>query len=103
MKRLTRLAAVLALVPFTSAAWAEPLPRAQPADVGLSAERLDRVSRVLRDEIEKGKVPGAVALVARKGRIAYYESFGVRDPATGAPMSTDAIFRIAGGTSRLGR
>ena len=94
MKTLTLLAASLALVLFTSAARAEPLPRAQPADVGLSAERLDRVSRVLRGEIEKGKFPGAVALVARKGRIAYYESFGVRDPATGAPMAKDAIFRI---------
>jgi CubicO group peptidase (beta-lactamase class C family) len=94
MKKLTLLAAFLALVPFTSAAWAEPLPRAQPADVGLSAERLDRVGRVFRSEIEKGRIPGAVAVVARKGRIAYFESFGVRDPATGAPMGKDAIFRI---------
>lgn len=94
MKGLTLLAASLAAVLFTSTVRAESLPRAQPADVGLSAERLDRVGRVLRDEIERGKIPGAVALVARKGRIAYYETFGVRDPATGAPMAKDAIFRI---------
>jgi CubicO group peptidase (beta-lactamase class C family) len=49
---------------------------------------------VLRQEIAKGKIPGAVALVARKGRIAYHEAFGARDPATRAPMTRDAIFRI---------
>ena len=94
MRTLTLLAASLVLVSFTSGAGADSLPRADPASVGLSAERLERVGRVLRGEIEKGKIPGAVALVARKGRIAYFESLGVRDPATGAPMTRDAIFRI---------
>jgi CubicO group peptidase (beta-lactamase class C family) len=91
MKKLAPFAFLLLL---TTTAWAAPLPRVEPGAVGLSPERLDRVSRVLRSEIEKGKIPGAVALVARKGRIAYFESFGVRDPATGAPMTRDSIFRI---------
>ena len=70
-----------------------------PADgeagaVGLSSERLERVSRALRSEIEAGKIPGAVALVARKGQVVYFESFGVRDKASGEPMSKDAIFRL---------
>jgi CubicO group peptidase (beta-lactamase class C family) len=94
MRKLSSVVAVVIFVLSASQAWGDPLPRAQPGAVGLSAERLDRVSRVLRSEIEKGKIPGAVALVARKGRIAYFESFGVRDPATGAPMGKDAIFRI---------
>src|ERR1700675_601031 len=94
MKRLTLLAAFLVLVPFTTAACAEPLPRAQPGDVGLSAERLDRVSRVLRDEIEKGKFPGAVALVARKGKIAYFESFGARDLLSGTPITSVAVMML---------
>jgi CubicO group peptidase (beta-lactamase class C family) len=94
MRKLVWLAAPVALVLLTTAVWAAPLPRARPEQVGLSSERLDRVTRVLRNEIEKGRFPGAVALVARKGKIAYFESLGVRDPATGAPMTKDAIFRI---------
>src|SRR5215469_9054392 len=70
------------------------LPFASPEEVGFSAVRLGRLTDVLRAEIERGRVPGAVALVARRGRIAYFESLGVRDPASGAPMHKDTIFRI---------
>jgi CubicO group peptidase (beta-lactamase class C family) len=71
-----------------------PLPVAAPAQVGLSAERLERLSAVLGAEVARGRVPGAVALVARNGRIAYFESFGQRDPGAGTPMAKDSIFRI---------
>jgi len=70
------------------------LPFASPEEVGFSAARLGRLTDTLRGEIERGRVPGAVALVARRGRIAYFESLGVRDPASGAPMHKDTIFRI---------
>ena len=73
---------------------AQSLSLAAPEEVGLSRSRLARLSDVLRAEIERGRVPGAVALVARRGRIAYFESLGVRDPARGAPMHKDTIFRI---------
>ena len=71
-----------------------PLPRAVPEEVGLSAERLGRLSDVLASEIERARVPGAVALVARRGKLAYFEALGARDPASGAPMKEDTIFRI---------
>jgi CubicO group peptidase (beta-lactamase class C family) len=71
-----------------------PLPHATPEDVGLSTERLARLGAVLRGEVERGRVPGAVALIARRGRLAYFESCGLRDPADGAPMARDSIFRI---------
>jgi CubicO group peptidase (beta-lactamase class C family) len=48
----------------------------------------------MRGEIDRGRLPGAVALIARRGRIGYFESFGRRDPAGGEPMAKDAIFRI---------
>jgi CubicO group peptidase (beta-lactamase class C family) len=72
----------------------QPLPSAVPTQVGLSAERLDRLSTTLQSEVARGRVPGAVALVARNGRVAYFESFGKRDPAADAPMAKDTIFRI---------
>jgi CubicO group peptidase (beta-lactamase class C family) len=52
---------------------------AKPGEVGLSAERLQRIGQVFNREIEQGKLPGAVVVVARKGRVAYFESFGFRD------------------------
>jgi CubicO group peptidase (beta-lactamase class C family) len=71
-----------------------PLPGATPEDIGLSTSGLARLGRVMQDEVQRGRVPGAVALIARRGQLAYYESFGQRDPASGAPMARDSIFRI---------
>jgi len=93
--RTIALLAGITLALLTAPAGAQgPLPSARPEQVGLSTERLGQLGQVLRQEIAKGKIPGAVALVARKGRIAYHEAFGARDPATRAPMTRDAIFRI---------
>jgi CubicO group peptidase (beta-lactamase class C family) len=71
-----------------------PLPHATPEDVGLSTAGLARLGSVMRGEIERGRVPGAVALVARRGRLAYFESYGRRDPRSPDPMARDSIFRI---------
>ncbi|MGO9932413.1 MAG: serine hydrolase domain-containing protein [Steroidobacteraceae bacterium] len=71
-----------------------PLPITTPEDIGLSSAALARLGKVLSAEVASGRVPGAVALIARRGRIAYFESFGRRDPAAGAPMRNDSIFRI---------
>jgi hypothetical protein len=54
------------LIATTATAGASGLPSAPPEQVGLSTERLGRLTRVLNTEIEAGKIPGAVALVARK-------------------------------------
>ncbi|MDO8480038.1 MAG: serine hydrolase domain-containing protein [Candidatus Rokubacteria bacterium] len=101
MRTLVSLVMSALIVLSASMAWAQALPSARPDQVGLSSERLDRIGAVLRSEIEKGKFPGAVAVVARKGRIVYFESFGSRDKAAGAPMGKDAIFRIYSMTKPL--
>src|SRR5437867_12831887 len=73
---------------------AEVLPRAKtPEEVGLSSERLARVRAVTAGHIQTGHVPGAGILVARHGKIAYFESLRFRHRAAGAPMTTDALFR----------
>jgi CubicO group peptidase (beta-lactamase class C family) len=48
----------------------------------------------LQAEVDRQRLPGAVVLIARHGKLALFESLGVLDPATGAPMARDAIFRI---------
>jgi CubicO group peptidase (beta-lactamase class C family) len=95
MKRASMLlAAVIALLTTTAVFAADALPTAKPDAVGLSPDRLKRLGQVLQREIDAKKFPGAVALVARKGKIAYFESFGVRDPNGSAAMTNDSIFRI---------
>jgi CubicO group peptidase (beta-lactamase class C family) len=68
---------------------------ARPEDVGLSSQRLRRIFEVLNADAQKGLLPGAVALVARRGKVAYFESVGVQDPDKQTPMRRDSIFRIA--------
>lgn len=67
---------------------------AAPAEVGLCPDRLQRLLAVLQADIDRGRLPGAVALVARRGKVALFESLGRQDPAAGSPMTRDSIFRI---------
>ena len=83
------------------AVYAQSLSPAQPEEVGLSSERLERLSAVLDRYVEDGKLPGGVALVARRGKLVYLEAFGQRDLEVDAPMRDDTIFRIASQTKAL--
>ncbi len=65
-----------------------------PEDVGLSAERLDRIDAAIQKGIDDGRIAGAVSLVARHGKIAYFKAFGMADRDAKKPMRTDSIFRI---------
>jgi CubicO group peptidase (beta-lactamase class C family) len=77
------------------------LPTAdRPEDIGLSPERLERIKATLQHDVEHRLIPGAVMLIARGGRIGFAEAFGWRDRETQAPMTDDAIFRVASMTSR---
>jgi CubicO group peptidase (beta-lactamase class C family) len=99
MKRLTSLFALLALV--FSAHAADPLPRAKPESVGMSSERLARLDKVLEADIGRGRMPGAVIAVARRGKLVYYRAYGHLDRDAGTKMTTDAIFSIASMTKPL--
>jgi CubicO group peptidase (beta-lactamase class C family) len=68
---------------------------AKPEDVGLSSERLGRIGEMMKRHIAAGEISGGVTLVARHGRIAYFEAAGVTDVDSKKPMTKDAVFRIA--------
>ena len=89
-----QFAAALILWFIAVAVIAADLPRAKPESVGLSSERLDSIRKVLGAKVDAGEIPGYVALVARRGKVAYFEAYGVQNPNTKKPMSRDAIFRI---------
>jgi CubicO group peptidase (beta-lactamase class C family) len=77
---------------LASVALAADLPTAAPSDVGVG--RLDRITGFFKTDTDAKRIPGAVVMIARDGKVVYHEAFGVRDPATGAPMRKDSIFRI---------
>jgi CubicO group peptidase (beta-lactamase class C family) len=70
------------------------LPRVTPQDAGLCPGRTERLLTVLRSEVARQRLPGAVAVIARRGQLALCEAVGALDPAVGTPMTQDAIFRI---------
>jgi len=94
MKTKTTLVAVLLCLVSFAAAQAHSLPSAKPEQVGLSSERLEKITARLKADVDKGVIPGAVLLVARHGRIAWLEAVGMRDPQTKTAMTKDTIFRI---------
>jgi CubicO group peptidase (beta-lactamase class C family) len=90
------LAAVVMILVFVATAGAQGLPLAKnPEEVGLSSERLKRITAGLKNDVDKGAIPGAVVLIARKGKVAYYEAIGFQDRENKIPMASNSIFRIA--------
>ena len=86
------LASALLLAPVQ--AQVKDLPRARAEAVGMSSERLARITATLAADVEAKKIPGAVVIVARHGKVVLYDAVGKIDPAGSAPMTRDAIFRI---------
>src|ERR1700750_380387 len=87
------LALLLALPVRTSAT---NLPAAQPAAVGMSARQLARIDGAVAESIAKSELPGAVVLVARRGRVVWRKAYGSRAllPQREA-MTADTIFDLA--------
>jgi len=90
----TGFCALLAALALATSASSAELPRATPGEVGLSAERLDKITTVLKNDVAQKTLVGGVLLIARHGKIAYLQAVGARDPQENAPMSADSIFRI---------
>lgn len=103
MSRTTprRLLAAAGLSVAALAAAAQPLPTAKPEQVGMSSQRLARIAPALKQEIDAGRLPGAVVMIARKGKLVYSEAFGFQDKPAGTPMKPDAVFRIYSMTKPL--
>ena len=94
MKKII-LALSLAAIATTAHAENGILPMAsKPEEVGLSSTQLKRLEEVTQKHIDEGLVPGAVMLVARRGKVAWMSVLGKRDVAAGDAMKFDSIFRI---------
>ena len=76
------------------AAGPRPLDLIDPSHAGFNPARLAGAVQRLQNEIDLGRIPGVVLLVARHGGLVVHEALGLQDPQSGAPMALDAIFRI---------
>ena len=98
--RLLAVSVVLLLLVSRGLA-AQGLPTAPPEQLGLSADRLERIATLVQDAVDRNEIAGAVTLVSRLGRVGHLEAVGWRDIGRDAPMETDTLFRIASMTKAV--
>jgi CubicO group peptidase (beta-lactamase class C family) len=72
-----------------------------PEEVGMSGERLQRLTDAMQTYVDEGMIAGLVVLIAKDGKVPYFESFGFRDLEAQDPMERDDIFRIASQTKAI--
>jgi CubicO group peptidase (beta-lactamase class C family) len=68
---------------------------AKPEDAGFASSRLQRIDITLEEYVKKQQIPGAVVLIVRDGKIAYYKAYGYSDTDKKTLLKKDDIFRIA--------
>ena len=73
---------------------AQALPTATPESVGMSSQRLEKITSTFNKEIADGKLPGAVVMIARNGKLVYSQVFGKLNNASGGDLKADSIFRL---------
>jgi CubicO group peptidase (beta-lactamase class C family) len=95
------LTAALAVCWAGVAAAEEPAVVANPQQLGFAPDRLQRLGEVYKGYVDRGELPGAVLLVARADKIAYFQAVGFQDREKKTPMKTDAIFRLASMTKPI--
>jgi CubicO group peptidase (beta-lactamase class C family) len=83
------------------ALYAQEFAKVPAERVGMSSERLEFLTNTFQGYVDSGELSGAVALIARKGQIAYFKSFGESDMENNIPMEENSIFRIASQTKAI--
>ena len=89
------------LLVSANAPLAQNAPPSDPSTTGFVPERLARIDDAINAEIAAGEIPGAVALITKNGRVAYFKSFGFADVDSKTPMRNENIFRIASMTKAV--
>ena len=92
---------VLPTIERVSAAGGASVNTAKPEDVGLSSERLQRVSQMIQRRIAAGDMAGAITIIARRGKVAHVSVQGVMNVETKQPMTPATMFRIASMTKPI--
>jgi hypothetical protein len=93
MKKTTRTLfyCLLVLQLLTLTVWGQELPKTTPESVGLSLERLADITKLMQKHVDEKKLAGAVAVVARRGKVAYLQSIGKQDIEANIDMDTKRL------------
>ena len=94
MKLVTRVMSMFMVVLLAGGAVGQGVRSVAPNGTGLSSERLDRIGAVMNEHVAKGHIAGAVGLIARRGKIGYFETYGFQDKEAGVAMRKDTMFRM---------
>ena len=94
MKLITRVMSMFMVVLLAGGAVGQCVRSVAPNGTGLSSERLDRIGAVMNEHVAKGHIAGAVGLIARRGKIGYFETYGFQDKEAGVAMRKDTMFRM---------
>ncbi len=97
MKRILFALLVLVAAPLA----AQSLPQGSPAALGMDAARLHRIDSVMQSLVDQGKIPGAVTMILRQGRVVQQGAYGFADKEAGRRMTTGTLFRIASQTKAI--
>ena len=70
------------------------LPTAEPEEVGMSSDRIERVKNVMKTFVDDGKVKGLLTAIVRDGKVVHFETYGMMDAEQAKPMKADTLFRM---------
>ncbi len=95
MNLLRKWTAVIAVVCVLALpVWAKEIPQAKPEAVGMSSQKLAKVNAAVQKLVDDKKIAGAITIVARKGKIVHFETYGLRDIDAKKPVTKDTIMRF---------
>ena len=94
MKYITLVWILIGALGFTNASMAKALPATQAERVGMSTERLDRITQMTQKYVDEGKLAGAITMVARDGKLVHFEAVGKKGADDPRPLKKDDLFRI---------
>src|SRR5262245_43244813 len=94
MRVVTRATLIVQALLLAAAVPGQGIRSVAPNGTGLASERLERISAVMNDHVAKGHFAGAIGLIARRGKVGYFETYGFQDKEANVPMRKDTIFRM---------
>ncbi len=74
---------------------------AEPEEVGLSSTKLGNFTGLVQGWVDERVIPGAITMLARRGKVAHFQMYGNMDDEARRPMEVDAIFRMASMTKPI--
>ena len=94
MKYIKLIGALIGVLGLMNASVAKPLPETKAERVGMSSDRLERITQMTQQYVDEGKLAGVITMVARDGKLVHFEAVGNKGADDPRPLEKDDLFRI---------